>query len=50
VILEELKKSGANTLVIGRRGISKKEEFIYGSTSNKLLHAAKGSAAMWVIE
>lgn len=50
VILEEMKKSGANTLGISRRGISKKEEFIYGSTSNKLLHAAKGSAAMWVVE
>lgn len=50
VILAELKKSGASTLVIGRRGISKKEEFIYGSTSNRLLHAAKGSAALWVVE
>jgi nucleotide-binding universal stress UspA family protein len=50
VILEELKRCGANTLVIGRRGISKKEEFIYGSTSNKLLHAPKGATALWVIE
>lgn len=50
VILEELVTSGASTLVIGRQGISKKEEFIYGSTSNKLLHAVKGSTALWVIE
>ncbi|HSW63511.1 MAG TPA: universal stress protein [Dissulfurispiraceae bacterium] len=49
-ILDELRKSGAGTLVVGRRGISRKEEFIYGSTSSKLLHAVKNSAAMWVIE
>ncbi len=49
-ILDELRKSGAGTLVVGRRGISKKEEFLYGSTSSKLLHAQKNSAAMWVVE
>lgn len=46
VILEELKKSGANTLGISRRGIWKKEE----SMSNKHLHAAKSSVAMWAVE
>ncbi|KAF0179563.1 MAG: UspA domain-containing protein [Nitrospirae bacterium] len=49
-ILDELRKSGAGTIVVGRRGISRKEEFIYGSTSSKLLHAIKASAAMWVVE
>lgn len=49
-ILDELAESGAGTLVVGRRGLSKKEEFIYGSTSSKLLHAAKKSAALWVVE
>ncbi len=49
-ILDELRKRSAGTLVVGRRGITKKEEFIYGSTSSKLLHAQKNSAAMWVVE
>ena len=37
------------TIVVGRRGLSKKEEFLLGSTSNKILHGAKGCAVM-VIE
>ena len=37
------------TIVIGRRGISKKEEFLFGSTSNKIIHSGK-NCAVWVIE
>jgi nucleotide-binding universal stress UspA family protein len=37
------------TIVIGRRGISKREEFIFGSTSNKIMHSGK-NCAVWVIE
>ena len=48
-ILEEQKKLRSSTIVIGRRGISKKEEFIFGSTSNKILHSAK-NCSLWVIE
>jgi nucleotide-binding universal stress UspA family protein len=48
-ILDEQRKLGCGTVVIGRRGISKKEEFIFGSTSNKILHAAK-DCSVWVIE
>lgn len=48
-ILEEQKKLRCCTVVMGRRGISKKEEFIFGSTSNKILHSAK-NCAVWVIE
>ncbi|NWF98658.1 MAG: universal stress protein [Nitrospirae bacterium] len=48
-ILETQKKLNCGTIVIGRRGISKKEEFIYGSTSNKLLHSAK-DCSVWIIE
>lgn len=48
-ILEEQKKLGCCTVIIGRRGISRKEEFIFGSTSNKILHSAK-NCAVWVIE
>lgn len=48
-ILEDQKKLGCCTVVLGRRGISKKEEFLYGSTSNKVLHSGK-NCAVWVIE
>jgi nucleotide-binding universal stress UspA family protein len=50
VILNEATLIGAGTIALGRRGISKKEEFIYGSTSNKILHSQKSCNALWVIE
>lgn len=37
------------TIVIGRRGISKKEEFLFGSTSNRIIRSGK-NCAIWVIE
>ncbi len=48
-ILEQQKRLDCCTVVMGRRGISIKEEFIFGSTSNKILHAEK-NCAVWVIE
>jgi nucleotide-binding universal stress UspA family protein len=48
-ILDEQRRLSCGTVVIGRRGISKKEEFIYGSTSNKILHISK-DCSVWVIE
>jgi len=50
VILDEATLIGAGTIALGRRGISKQEEFIYGSTSNKILHSQKSCNALWVIE
>ncbi len=50
VILDEALRIRAGTIVLGRRGISKKEEFIYGSTSNKILHSQKSCTALWVVE
>jgi len=50
VILNEATHIGAGTIALGRRGISKQEEFIYGSTSNKILHSQKSCNALWVIE
>jgi nucleotide-binding universal stress UspA family protein len=37
------------TLVVGRHHKSKAEEFLFGSTSNKLIHEAK-NCAVWVVE
>lgn len=48
-ILNEQEKLACGTVVIGRRGISRKEEFIFGSTSSKILHTAR-NCAVWVIE
>ena len=48
-IIAEQEEMKCCTIVIGRRGISKKEEFIFGSTSNKIIHEAKKCAVL-VIE
>lgn len=48
-ILEEQERLHCCIVVVGRRGISHNEEFIFGSTSSKILHHAKHCAVM-VIE
>ena len=48
-IIKEQDEMKCCTIVIGRRGISKKEEFIFGSTSNKIIHEARKCAVL-VIE
>ncbi len=48
-IISERKRLGCPTIVMGRRGISRKEEFLFGSTSNRVLHDAR-DCAVWVIE
>ena len=47
-ILEEQDKLRCCIVVVGRRGISHNEEFIFGSTSNKILHNARNCAVMVV--
>lgn len=37
------------TVVVGRHHKSKSEEFLFGSTSNKIIHEAK-NCAVWVVE
>jgi nucleotide-binding universal stress UspA family protein len=48
-ILEEQDKLRCCIVVVGRRGISHNEEFVFGSTSNGILHHARNCAVM-VIE
>ena len=48
-IIKEQEAMKCCTIVIGRRGISKKEEFIFGSTSNRIIHEARKCAVL-VIE
>jgi nucleotide-binding universal stress UspA family protein len=48
-ILQEVKNGDFGTVVIGRRGVSKAEEFLFGSVSTKIIHYARG-CAVWVVE
>lgn len=48
-ILEERARLGCGTVVIARRGISLKEEFMFGSTSSRIVHQAR-DCAVWVVE
>ncbi|MBU0730470.1 MAG: universal stress protein [Proteobacteria bacterium] len=47
-ILEEQAKLRCCIVVVGRRGLTHNEEFVFGSTSNKILHHAKNCAVMVV--
>lgn len=49
LILLEQQKGGYGTVVIGRRGISKREEFLFGSVSNKIVREAR-NCTVWVVE
>jgi len=48
-ILEVQQEGGYGTLVVGRRGLTKGEEFLFGSVSSKLVHNAK-NCAVWVVQ
>ena len=48
-IVEEAKEGGYGTIVVGRRGLSKVEDFFMGRVSNKVLHLAK-NMAVWVVD
>jgi len=47
-ILEEQAKLRCCIVVVGRRGITRNEEFLFGSTSNRILHHATHCAVMIV--
>jgi nucleotide-binding universal stress UspA family protein len=47
-IAQEADEGGFGTIVVGRRGLSKVEEFFMGRVSNKVLHLAKDKA-VWVV-
>ena len=47
-ILEEAEKGGYDTIVVGRRGLSKVQEFFMGRVSNKVLQLAKDKT-VWVV-
>ncbi len=47
-ILEEQDKLRCCIVVVGRRGLSHNEEFVFGSTSSRILHEARNCAVMVV--
>lgn len=48
-ILHVQESEGFGTIVVGRRGVSKEEEFLFGSVSNKIVHYAR-NCTVWVVE
>lgn len=47
-ILREAEEGGYGTIVMGRRGLSKVEEFLMGRVTNKVLQRAEGFA-IWIV-
>ncbi|MEA2082783.1 MAG: universal stress protein [Thermodesulfobacteriota bacterium] len=47
-IMNTIKEEGFGTVVIGRRGVSKEVEFLFGSVSTKIVHYAKG-CTVWIV-
>jgi nucleotide-binding universal stress UspA family protein len=48
-ILAERDNAQYSTLVVGRRGLTHKEEFLFGSISGKIVRTAK-DCTVWVVE
>jgi nucleotide-binding universal stress UspA family protein len=47
-IVEEAEKGGYDTIVVGRRGLSRVQEFFMGRVGNKVIHLAKDKA-VWIV-
>lgn len=48
-LLEEQRRGGYHTVVVGRRGMSKREEFLFGSVSSKIIREAR-ECTVWVVQ
>lgn len=48
-ILAERGEAGYGTIVLGRQGLSRSEEFLFGSVSSKIVSRAR-NCAVWVVE
>ncbi len=48
-VMRVQKEDGFGTVVVGRRGVSKAEEFLFGSVSTKIIHHIK-DCTVWVVE
>lgn len=48
-ILAERGQTGYSTIVVGRQGLSRSEEFLFGSVSSKIVNHAR-DCTVWVVE
>jgi len=48
-ILDEIEKGGYGSVILGRRGVSRTHEVLFGSISNHIIHHAKG-CGVWVVD
>ena len=48
-ILAEQDKTQYSTIVVGRQGLSRSEEFLFGSVSSKIVNHAR-NCTVWVVE
>jgi len=48
-ILDERDETKYSTVVVGRHGLSRTEEFLFGSTSSKIVNYAR-NCTVWVVE
>jgi nucleotide-binding universal stress UspA family protein len=48
-ILAERNQTGYSTIVVGRQGLSRSEEFLFGSVSSKIVNHAR-DCTVWVVE
>jgi len=48
-IMRVQQEGGYGTVALGRRGMSKAEEFLFGSVTTKVIHLAK-DCTVWVVE
>jgi len=48
-ILAERDETKYSTIVVGRQGISRSEEFLFGSVSSKIVNHAR-NCTVWVVE
>ncbi|QCQ21568.1 universal stress protein [Desulfoglaeba alkanexedens] len=49
LLLHQQRAGRFGTVVVGRRGMSKREEFLFGSVSSKIIREAR-NCAVWVVE
>jgi nucleotide-binding universal stress UspA family protein len=47
-ILSERDETQYDTIVVGRQGLSRKEQFLFGSISSKIVSHA-GNCTVWVV-
>ncbi len=48
-LLEEIVENNYGTVIVGRRGLSRTQQFLFGSVSNKILQNTRG-CTVWVVD